>query len=234
MKRNTYFKHLTLALCLAASAAAGAQTPKKPRMQTSASAEEIVYKPKGQTDNKKEEKKQPETTDTKKKNIPAGKRYWALKTNVAYDIFAIHNLAVEVQCNSRISVEVPVMWSLWDIEREHGIRGVAVQPEARWWMGESVGKGHYFGIHAHVAWFNVKWEENRYQTAGRPLMGAGLSYGYKLPLSDHWGAEFSLGLGYANMKYDTYYNIENGAKLDTRNRHYWGPTRVAASLVYRF
>lgn len=36
------------------------------------------------------------------------------------------------------------------------------------------------------------------------------------------------------MKYNTYYNIENGAKLDTRKRNYWGITRAGASLVYRF
>ncbi|MBP8872460.1 MAG: DUF3575 domain-containing protein, partial [Bacteroides sp.] len=74
----------------------------------------------------------------------------------------------------------------------------------------------------------------RYQSEQYPLLGAGISYGYKLPFSEHWGAEFTLGAGYANMKYNTYYNIENGAKLDTRKRNYWGITRVGASLIYRF
>jgi len=36
------------------------------------------------------------------------------------------------------------------------------------------------------------------------------------------------------MKYNSFYNIENGAKLDTRIKHYWGITRVGLSLVYRF
>ena len=49
----------------------------------------------------------------------------------------------------------------------------------------------------------------------RDRLGAGISYGYKLPLSKHWGAEFNLGVGYANMKYNTYYNVDNGAQLDT-------------------
>ena len=56
----------------------------------------------------------------------------------------------------------------------------------------------------------------------------------KILISRHWGAEFNLGVGYANMKYNTYYNVDNGAQLDTRVRHYWGITRVGASLVYRF
>lgn len=99
---------------------------------------------------------------------------------------------------------------------------------------KSAGEGHFFGLHAHAAWFNLKWEDTRYQSEQYPLLGAGISYGYKLPFSEHWGAEFTLGAGYANMKYNTYYNIENGAKLDTRKRNYWGITRVGASLIYRF
>ena len=98
----------------------------------------------------------------------------------------------------------------------------------------AAGKGHFFGVHVHAAWFNLKWEDTRYQSEQYPLLGAGISYGYKLPFSEHWGAEFTLGAGYANMKYNTYYNIENGAKLDTRKRNYWGITRAGASLVYRF
>lgn len=160
-------------------------------------------------------------------------RYMALKTNVAYDAFAIHNMAFEWQCAKHISVEIPVMWSLWDIAHDHGIRLVAVQPEARWWMN-TVGKGHYVGIHAHGAWFNLKWNDTRYQSSGRPLLGGGVTYGYKLNFNAHWGADFFIGGGYANMRYDTYYNIENGARKDTRNHHYWGLTQLGASLVYHF
>lgn len=161
------------------------------------------------------------------------KRYVALKSNIPFQALSMHNLAVEVQVHKQITVDFPVMWSISDIEREHAVRGIAFQPEGRWWL-KKAGTGHFFGIHAHAAWFNLKWEDTRYQTDKRPLLGAGVSYGYKLPLSAHWGAEFSIGAGYANMKYDRFYNLENGAQLDTRIRHYWGITRAGISLVYRF
>lgn len=192
-----------LLLCLTATVSAYSQEKKKPRAQTS--------------------------TQPAKKST----RYIALKTNVPFLAVAVQNLALEVQLHKHISLDLPVMWSISDIEREHALRTVALQPEARWWL-KSAGTGHFFGLHAHVAWFNAKWEDDRYQTEKRPLLGAGISYGYKLPLSAHWGAEFNLGAGYANMQYNTYYNIENGAKLDTRNSHYWGITRAGISLVYRF
>lgn len=220
-----------------------AQIPPKPRIQTSASPEETaVYMPKGKNaaaNSAKQEQKASKASKGKKeapkaKKAPLTNRYSALKTNLAYDAFAVLNLAYEIQVHQRMSVEIPVMWSFWDLEQEHALRVVALQPELRWWMGQAVGKGHFFGLHANVAWFNAKWDEDRYQTYRRPLLGAGLSYGYKLPLSEHWGAEFTLGLGYANMKYNTYYNVDNGAQLGTRTRHYWGPTKVGVSLVYRF
>lgn len=179
------------------------------------------------------EKQQQQKRQQQKKQQPKPKRYVALKSNIPFQALSMHNLAVEVQVHKHLTVDFPVMWSISDIEREHAVRGIAFQPEGRWWL-KKAGTGHFFGIHAHAAWFNLMWEDNRYQTDKRPLLGAGISYGYKLPLSAHWGAEFNIGAGYANMKYDTFYNVENGAQLDTRIRHYWGITRVGISLVYRF
>lgn len=244
--RHSKFNMRTVCLLAALSGIAvlSAQTPAKPRVQTSAAPEEtIVYKPDGKkpvtvigvpAKNGESKKEASGKVGAGKAAALDGKGYLALKTNVLYDACALLNLAVEMQVHKKITVELPLTCSLWDLGSEHGVRTVALQPEARWWIGNEAGRGHFVGLHAHVAWFNVKWNDNRYQDVDRPLLGAGLSYGYKLPLSEHWGAEFTLGLGYANMKYNTYYNIANGALLDTRVRHYWGVTRVGASLVYRF
>lgn len=235
---------LTAVAGLMVSATLLAQTPAKPKVQTSAKPEQtavFVGNAKGggskavkAKQGGKSAQATPKQSSKRESKKSMDRRYVALKTNVAYDALALMNLGLEMQVAPKISVELPIIWSLWDYEQEHGIRTVAIQPEARWWMGSETGCGHYFGLHAHVAWFNVKWNDTRYQDTGRPLLGAGLSYGYKLPLGEHWGAEFSLGLGYANLKYNTYYNIDNGAQLDTRIRHYWGITRLGASLVYRF
>lgn len=185
--------------------------------------------------NKKKDnnKKKNERKVAKNQSAASSDRYIVLKANIPFAAVAIQNLALEVQCHEHISIDFPVMWSISDLDPKHAVRTFALQPEGRWWSG-TVGKGHFFGLHAHVAWFNLKWEEDRYQSQKRPLLGAGISYGYKLPISEHWGAEFNMGAGYANMKYDTYYNIENGAKIDTRVRNYWGITRLGLSLVYRF
>ena len=206
---------------------AGCQRTKgRPQTATPTSKKQTSAKVKAAPKNDKKRKVQP----VKKVN---NSRYIALKTNVPFDALAVQNLALEVQLHKHITIDFPIMWSISDIEREHAIRGIALQPEGRWWL-KKAGTGHFFGLHTHLAWFNAKWEDNRYQTAKRPLAGAGISYGYKADLSAHWEVEFNIVAGYANMKYDTFYNIENGAWLNTRIRHYWGITRAGLSLVYRF
>lgn len=160
-------------------------------------------------------------------------RYLAVKTNLAAWAGTIMNLAADVQVSEHFSVELPVLWCPWYVSSEHAIKTFTIQPEARYWLSKP-GKGHFFGVHAHVGWFNVKWNRDRYQDTARPLLGAGISYGYLLPFNEHWAGEFTLGAGYANMRYDTYYNIDNGARIDTRTKNYWGITRVGLSVVYRF
>lgn len=172
--------------------------------------------------------------NSKVKKMVARHRFVSLKTNVSLDAVAIQNIALEVGVHKHITVDFPIIWSISDIEREHGLRTMTFQPEGRWWLKPTEEGGHFFGLHTHFAWFNLKWNENRYQSFKRPLMGAGISYGYRLYIGKHWGAEINIGFGYANMKYDTYYNIENGAYIDTRIKNYWGITRAGLSLVYRF
>lgn len=207
---------------------------------------QVPHKPKGiktriNVSNKKSEEKDYEE---KKRVIKASesktsqkdeldKRYVALKTNFAYWAGAVANISTDIQLQRHISLEIPFNWSLWDMNREYGIRLVLLQPEARWWM-KDVGEGHFIGVHAHAGVFNVKWQNSRYQTTKRPMLGAGITYGYSFQFSENWGAEFLVGLGYANMKYDEFYNIENGAKIGTDKYNYWGITKLGVSLVYRF
>lgn len=213
---------------------------KKTRIQPSSGKQETVRKSQTETGKKAVEDKKKKgssrkgiESQKKVKKVSMSQRYIALKTNIAYDALALPNLAFEMQCSKHISVELPVICSFWDFNQKHALRTIAIQPEARWWLREA-GAGHFFGVHANIGWFNAKWKDNRYQSTDRPLLGAGISYGYLLPLSAHWGAEFTLGAGYANMKYNTYYNIDNGAQIGTESRNYWGITRVGLSLSYRF
>ena len=180
-----------------------------------------------------EQTDKPMQTDESVSAPQTSSRYVAVKTNRAAWAGTIMNLASDVQVSEHCSVELPVLWCPWHVSSKHAVKTFTIQPEGRYWLARP-GKGHFFGVHAHIGWFNVKWNRDRYQDTSRPLLGAGISYGYLLPLGEHWAGEFTLGAGYANLKYNTYYNIGNGARIDTRTKNYWGITRVGISVVYRF
>lgn len=155
----------------------------------------------------------------------------ALKTNLAYDAFGVLNLAYECQFADHWTAELPVMWSLWDWKESRGLRTVALQPGVKYWFSKP-GSGHAVGADFDLAWYNARWDDDRYQSEGRPAMGASILYAYTLNMGRGWKAEFSLGVGYVNTRYNTYYNISDGALIDTRTKNYFGPTRLGITLVY--
>ena len=242
-------KHFITAILLAMLLAPLTAEAQAPRIRTSAPPEKTAQpqgaKPSeaaaGKTTGKAARPsaaKTPANVGKKKEKAPAAaqqlsQRFMAVKTNVAYDAFAILNAEFEIQVARKLSVDIPVIWSLWDWKQDLGLRVVAVQPEVRYWFG-SVGKGSAVGVNLGLASYNFRKDGIRYQNiSGRPLVSAAVSYTYSLSIDARWNAEFSLAVGYANMKYNRYYNIDNGAFINTRTRNYFGPTKVGITLSYR-
>ena len=64
------------------------------------------------------------------------------------------------------------------------------------------------------------------------LAGAGVSYGYHWILAPRFSMEFTVGVGYAFLKYDKNRCTDCTKKIGEGVSHYFGPTRVGISLVY--
>lgn len=160
---------------------------------------------------------------------------FAVKTNAALLGATVANLGLEVGFCNRLSLDVPVLYAPYTVKDNYKLKVLAVQPELRYWLDRPF-RGHFFGFHTHLGWFNVAVNDDyRYQSHGdSPLWGFGVSYGYALPLNGHWGAEFTLGAGYAHIPYEKYYNVRNGAQCGSGIKNYWGITRAGITLVYKF
>ena len=160
-----------------------------------------------------------------------------IKTNLLYDFASVTNVSIEVGYAKYYSFELLGTFSPWDYGRETlQFRTALLQPEFRYWFSEGWTR-HFVGLHAHLGWYNIApGGKVRYQdrNGNTPLAGVGLSYGYVLPFTSHWGAEFSVGAGYAYLSYDKFYNIHNGALFGTGEKHYFGLTKLGASVYYRF
>ena len=163
-------------------------------------------------------------------------RFRAIKTNLMQLGIGIANLGVEFPIANHYSIDIPVTFSPYTISNSWRMRTLSIQPEFRWWPNEQM-RGHFVGLHGQIAYYNVSWnKEDRYQDKDgkTPLWGAGISYGYAIPIKNHWGMEFTLGCGYSHLVYDIFYNVENGAKYTTETKKYWGITRAGITLIYKF
>lgn len=168
----------------------------------------------------------------------------ALKTNLIPDAALSPNVGVELKLASRWSMELAGQMNLWPID-DHKWKHWLVQPEVRYWFCEPFVKS-FLGLHVLGGEYNVgnidnnikifhndfsKLKDYRYEGWA---VGAGIAYGYALPLSKHWNFEFEVGVGYAYTEHTKYKCAECGAKIKKDRHHYYGPTKAALDLVYVF
>lgn len=161
---------------------------------------------------------------------------FAIKTNAAYLAAGVANIGAEMALSDHWSIDLPLVYSPYTIARDYRMRFLYIQPEARYWLDKPL-KGHFFGIHAHIGVANISLDDNhRYQTPDG-FYGAGISYGFSLPIARRWSLEFTLGLGYFYTEYDSYYNIGIPQGMRYEKDHplnYWGIDKVGINIVYRF
>lgn len=163
-----------------------------------------------------------------------------IKTNLLYDATTTFNLGIEFRTGNKSSFDISGNWNPWTFSNNRKWKHALIQPEFRLWTKETF-SGHFFGLHAHYASYNVgnlpAWlfsqnmKDSRYEGW---LAGAGVGYGYRWNFNRHWGLETEIGIGYAYLDYTKYECNKCGEKLGSGTRNYFGPTKAAISLVYNF
>ena len=151
------------------------------------------------------------------------------------------NGGIEIQPFAHFSLNIPVYYCgvNW-FSQTVKFRTLAFQPEVRYWFRQDL-HGLFLGAHANLAWYNVALGgDYRYQDhAGRfPSLGGGIGVGYKTTLGrnndSRWGLEFGLGGGVLPLRYDVFYNVENGRlAAEDCKKTYWGIDQAFISLTYR-
>lgn len=158
-----------------------------------------------------------------------------LKTNLLYLGTTTPNLGVEIVLSKKYTLNISGGYNAWLWNSGMSLRHVLVQPEGRYWFDKAF-EGHFVGLHAHYAKYNAGEIPfiagmKDYMYRGR-LYGGGLSYGYHFALGGRWGLELNLGLGYAYTEYNKYRCAECAELVGRYKRHYFGPTKAAASIIF--
>lgn len=164
-----------------------------------------------------------------------------LKANLLYGGIALApNLHAELGLSSRSTIDVGGSYNGWnrkgstdDNRKLVHLVGIA---EYRYWLCERF-SGHFVGAHAIGTHYNISGhkipglfdKEYRYEGHG---FGAGVSYGYMLPLGKRWGLEGNIGLGVMHMNYEKYGCNKCDELIGKHKKTYIGPTRAGISLIF--
>lgn len=171
----------------------------------------------------------------------------AIKSNLLYDATATLNLGVEFGLSDRMTMDISGNYNPFRFHEGRRWKHWMVQPELRWWTCDRFA-GSFFAVHALGGMYDVgnvdflkfkilnadfkKMKNKRYEGW---TVGAGIGWGHDWILSRHWNFEFEIAAGYMYTKYDKYTPVNaHTPYMKDFDRHFFGPTKLALSLVYVF
>lgn len=124
----------------------------------------------------------------------------ALKTNALYWATLSPNLGAEFRLSRHYTLNLEAAANPFTIGK-YKLHAAAFTPEVRYWLSARPQAGHFFGIMALGAIYNMKWNDTCHQG---DALGLGPTYGYSLVLGERWSVEGTIGLGllrYREKKY---------------------------------
>ena len=161
----------------------------------------------------------------------------ALKTNVLLDLIAIPNVGLEFYLGKQWSVAVNGHYAWWKSDaRSWYWRTYGGDMAMRRWFGRRAAEkpltGHHLEVYGQMLTYDFATGGRGY-LADRWSYGAGVAYGYALPILKRLHIDFSLGVGYLGGEYQEYLPQDGRYVWQaTRNRHWFGPAKAEISLVW--
>lgn len=167
-------------------------------------------------------------------SVPASGQKLAVQTNLLSDAVTVPSVGVEFTIAHRWTLNTNLEWMPFYQSHNHYVRTLKLQPEARFWFRAPF-TGPFIGPSAHMRFYNM---------GGLPVLGlrneriqgsfwsVGVTAGWHFTLSDRWGLEPALTLGYGYADFRRY--AEPRSRIVDRKGflHYFGPTSANLQLVY--
>lgn len=171
--------------------------------------------------------------------------YMDIRTNMLYDAALVPNIGVDFYLGKNFSVGGNWMYAWWSKDSAHRFwRLYGGDINARWWFGPDARRkpltGHHLGVYAQMLTYDFEFGNKGYMGGlpggsiwDRANWGAGVEYGFSLPVARRINIDFSLGIGYLGGKALDYWVIDGHyVWQSTKKRHWFGPTKAEISLVW--
>lgn len=170
-------------------------------------------------------------------DVGTGGRFrMALKSNLLYDIALVPNIGIEFYLGHGWSIGVSGMYAGWkNEERHHYWQICSGELDLRRYFGRRAAKsplsGHHLGLYGQAVAYDFETGKTGYQSEFS--YGAGVEYGYSLPLGRCLNFDFGIGVGYLGGEYEKYEPVDGHyVWTETKQRHWFGPTKAEVSFVW--
>lgn len=169
----------------------------------------------------------------------------AVKTNMLYDLALVPNIGIEFHLGRGWTVGASWMHAWWKNGRAHNYwRIYGGELDVRKYFGSRAERkpltGHHLGLYLQALTYDFELGGKGYM-GGKPggtlfdkaSYGAGLEYGYSLPVARRLNIDFGIGIGYFGGEYRVYDPLDTHyVWKETKHRHWFGPTKAEVSLVW--
>ena len=128
------------------------------------------------------------------------------------------------------------MYAWWKSDKRHDYwRTYGGELDVRKYFGRRAKQkpltGHHLGVYGQMLTYDFELGGTGYQS--KLSYGAGIEYGYSLPVAKRLNIDFGIGIGYLGGEYKEYEPIDGHYVWQaTRQRHWFGPTKAEISLVW--
>ena len=179
------------------------------------------------------------TTVTYSDDIISGhtqKVFMAFRTNMLYNLALTPTIGVDFHLGRNWTLGANWSYAWWHKDSwsyYHRVYGGDIN--LRKYFGDSARKrplsGHHIGVYAQALTYDFEYGSTGFLSEFS--YGGGLEYGYSLPVSRSLNIDFSIGCGYLGGEYKVYDPIDDHyVWRETRQRHWFGPTKAEISLVW--
>lgn len=182
--------------------------------------------------------------------------FFALKTNLLYDVVSAINIGAEISVGPRLSINAECLFPWWTQDngridsKRNRFQLFCATIEGRYWFGNRQRRprltGWFAGLYTGGGYFDLERNGNGIQ--GDQLFLGGASFGYiqRLNRRGNFRIEYSLGIGYIETDYQKYKSVyRENHQCEIKSNHNWhpekkeggrykwiGPTKVGISLVW--
>lgn len=171
--------------------------------------------------------------------------YMSLRTNMLYDLGLVPNIGADFYLGKNFSLSAFWTYAWWKTDRKHWYwRTYGGDVALRYWFGKAAAAkpltGHHIGVYAQALTYDFEFGNKGYM-AGQPggnifdqaNLGAGIEYGYSLPIAPRLNLDFTASVGYMGGKCWEYVAEDDCYVWQrTKKTRWFGPTKLEVSLVW--